>query len=99
MTGEEIFKLIERNSGESIEESSKNGIMAHSVDVDCLIDDIQKALNVGLADAMLSLQLLKIAKCPACDGSGAIPQGNPQDPEWEQCQWCDERNRLISNEA
>jgi len=49
------------------------------------------------------LSLLKVAKCPCCDGSGAIPH-EARTPEgsyvdWEQCQWCDERNKVISNEA
>ncbi len=39
--------------------------------------------------------LLKVAKCPNCDGSGGIPHqvGNG---EWEQeqCQWCDEVKAL-----
>ena len=34
-----IFKLIEANSVD-IEESSKNGIIAHNVDVDELVDDL-----------------------------------------------------------
>jgi hypothetical protein len=38
---EELFKLIERNSVE-IEESEKNGIIAHHVEVDDLIDDLEK---------------------------------------------------------
>jgi len=53
-----------------------------------------------------AIGLLKIAKCPACDGSGAIghevggcdPDGENDIREcvWEQCQWCDERTQLIA---
>jgi hypothetical protein len=50
------------------------------------------------------LILLKVAKCPACDGSGAIGRhtggqtGCPSDYEWEQCQWCDEREQELKEE-
>ena len=39
--------------------------------------------------------LLKVAKCPNCDGSGAMPH-QVADGEWEaeQCQWCDETKGL-----
>lgn len=40
-----IFKLIEANSVD-IEESSKNGIIAHCVDVDELIDDLFSLYSV-----------------------------------------------------
>ena len=66
MKREELFKLIERNSGESIEESSKNGIMAHYVDVDGLIDDIQKALIVDLADVRQQSELFTLAEMKDC---------------------------------
>ena len=39
MTKTQIFELIDRNSVE-IEESSKNGIIAHHVDVDELVNDL-----------------------------------------------------------
>jgi hypothetical protein len=45
MTRQSILQLIERNSGQTLEESSKNGIMAHSVDVDGFIDDLLEALK------------------------------------------------------
>lgn len=40
--------------------------------------------------------LLRVAKCPACDGSGGIPHQIHED-QWalEQCQWCDERSQLV----
>ena len=39
--------------------------------------------------------LLKVAKCPNCDGSGGIPH-QVAEAEWEQeqCQWCDEIKAL-----
>ena len=41
------------------------------------------------------LGLLKVSKCPACDGSGSIPH-QVREGEWEaeQCQWCDERSQI-----
>lgn len=54
--------------------------------------------------------LLEAAKCPSCDGSGAIGHETMyyrydddgeahaiQDVEWEQCQWCDERKNLVTH--
>lgn len=41
--------------------------------------------------------LLKAAKCPNCDGSGSIPRQVAEDDwEAEQCQWCAERERILS---
>lgn len=39
MNKTQLFKLIEKNSAK-IEESSKNGIIAHQVEVDDLVDDL-----------------------------------------------------------
>lgn len=42
------------------------------------------------------IELLRVAQCPACDGSGAIPhQIGEGDWELQQCQWCDERQQAI----
>ena len=49
-----IFKLIEANSVD-IEESSKNGIIAHYVDVDELVDDL-----FSLYDVSQQSELLKV---------------------------------------
>lgn len=36
--------------------------------------------------------LLRVAKCPSCDGGGTRwEQTSDDDAEWVQCQWCDER--------
>ena len=45
--------------------------------------------------------ILKIAKCPDCDGSGYFAHGPYDDGSWEQeqCQWCDERNCLLTTEG
>jgi len=48
-----------------------------------------------------AMQLLKIAKCPCCDGSGTIVYTTTQDGEIEDigpCQWCHERNELVGND-
>lgn len=41
-------------------------------------------------------KLLKIARCPddSCDGKGTCQVG---EDDISQCQWCDERNKLLSN--
>ncbi len=43
------------------------------------------------------IQLLKVAKCPDCDGSGsyASPDKNGE-PIQTQCRWCFERNLIIN---
>lgn len=43
--------------------------------------------------------VLRAAKCPECDGSGAYYGGGGDEfsgPEVVQCQWCDVSKRLIS---
>ena len=42
-----------------------------------------------------SIKLLEIANCPNCDGSGVTADGNPEDPDWIQCQWCAEKEDLV----
>ena len=45
------------------------------------------------------IEILKVAYCPNCDGSGAIPiNTNPGDQDWEQCQWCYERELLLKEQ-
>ena len=57
----------------------------------------------------VAVELLKVAKCPACDGSGGIPtkvltavyetdcgHEYESEVELEQCQWCDERQALTA---
>ncbi len=42
-------------------------------------------------------ELLKVAKCPnAHCVDGVIQEGFPDDYEVFQCQWCDERQKLIA---
>jgi hypothetical protein len=50
----------------------------------------------------LVIKLLKVARCPECDGGGTIvytcdKYGEPD--EIGPCQWCDERNRICEKEA
>ncbi len=42
--------------------------------------------------------LLGAARCPNCDGSGAIPHGPTPDGDWEaeQCQWCYEKQEALA---
>lgn len=42
-------------------------------------------------------QLLRVAKCPnAHCVDGVISEGYADEAEHFQCQWCDERNKLIA---
>ena len=48
-----------------------------------------------------AVALLKVAKCPECDGSGAYMERTGTDEfgdavgEPRQCQWCAERDALL----
>lgn len=54
-------------------------------------------------------ELLRVAKCPACDGSGAYPvetggcggdgENDTRECHLEQCRWCDERNALFATQT
>lgn len=46
-------------------------------------------------------EMLKIAQCPDCNGSGsyAIPNHKTGEPEQQQCRWCFERNLLLNDHA
>ena len=72
-------------------------------DIGKMVTEIESVVknNVVLDGVMLSL--LKVAKCPSCDGSGAIPHEamtpNGSEVDWEQCQWCDEQKKIIDSEA
>ena len=46
-----------------------------------------------IAAAPELLELLEIAACPQCDGSGAFYDNHG---EVCQCQWCDERKKAIA---
>ena len=71
-----------------------------------------KTLLIGTNRLLLrATKLLKVAICPACDGSGGIPTNvltaeyetdsgtqYESEVELEQCQWCDEKNIATSRE-
>ena len=63
--------------------------------------DLQMALIKSYTKKQIEplIELLKIAKCPDCDGSGVISGYNHilNEPEQEQCRWCFERNQWIEN--
>lgn len=48
----------------------------------------QEEFDALRADVDALRELLKVAKCPNCDGSGTTICG-------DQCQWCDERAAMI----
>lgn len=60
------------------------------------IFELERRIEQLEAENERLLGLLKVATCPACDGSGAIPHGPLPDGSWEaeQCQWCDERKAI-----
>jgi hypothetical protein len=46
----------------------------------------------------MMVNLVRHAKCPACDGSGQIAtQRGKYDYDVEQCQWCYERDLVMSH--
>jgi hypothetical protein len=46
----------------------------------------------------MMIGLLRAAQCPACDGSGTIArQISMTEYEPEQCQWCYERDLVLSH--
>lgn len=50
-----------------------------------------------LCEGKTALELLKAAKCPNCDGSGAyMINMSSTNAELQQCQWCAERKALVS---
>ena len=74
-------------------------------------DDARQAWNTRAQDKLLDdmAEILKVSKCPNCDGGGAIghevenymysDSGEPipnHYTEWEQCQWCYEKEDLLT---
>jgi hypothetical protein len=57
-----------------------------------------RQINASIPSAQHPLvELLRVAKCPACDGSGVIShQVGEQEWEHQKCQWCDERNAALA---
>jgi len=63
------------------------------VDVQRCQGCIDKAEQIGVLKDMLT-----IAECPHCDGSGVIAnQVGDQEWEPEQCQWCFEKNKALED--
>ena len=89
--------LLEQTNASEYEDAYDNCNIAWNV-IACIMESYAKE------HAEPVLKLLEIAKCPNCDGSGAIGRntldgnGDP-DVEWEQCQWCFERNEWINNKT
>ena len=50
----------------------------------------------------LLIKLLKVAKCPNCNGNGIIVNQQPFTGDiidTEPCQWCDEKNQWINQQT
>lgn len=62
----------------------------------CLICELQDELAAVTKERDEARRLLEMSRCPNCDGSGAIPWGDPDDPGWEQCRWCYEREQHLA---
>ena len=60
----------------------------------------EAALAALAADLSATIELLRWAKCPECDGSGSIPR-QISDYEWgaEQCEWCFDRNAAVADRS
>lgn len=63
---------------------------------------MRNILNKMNEDLKIAIELLKVAKCPCCDGVcgwyvDIAPNYNTGDAEQiqVQCQWCDEKDELI----
>ena len=83
--------------------AAANGLVKYMADFANLHASQQ---NADLSRKVRELEgLLKVAKCPTCDGSGMYPQhsaycnGDCQDcPEPVQCEWCDRRQAFAALE-
>lgn len=79
----------------------KNGQIAEAKYLITDEEEIQANANL-IAVSPEMLVLLEVARCPACDGGGAIGKHNggqsgcSSDYDWEQCQWCDEREQVLA---
>jgi len=93
MTAEEAIQIIQRN------------IAAGAVSISWVEQflkqfPMQYPMEIGeRADNLILKQLLQIAICPECDGSGINAQ-QVGEQEWEavQCQWCDTKNNILKND-
>lgn len=75
-------------------------MQTYSMHVLVEVDEYDRLKALDTASAILPIEqllgLLRVAKCPACDGSGGIPyQVGDQEWEQQQCQWCDERATIL----
>jgi len=59
-------------------------------------EDYAKILEDKLVNAEF---LIKAARCPACDGSGAVDIGDPKGCDWEMCQWCYTKAKNFPDEG
>ncbi len=67
------------------------------------MSDCKYLQKIGLCELQARLKdsegLLRVAKCPSCDGSGIVAVGsNETGWEPEQCQWCSEKKTLLGEE-
>ena len=62
------------------------------------VDTIRRrgGITARLVDPAPLEALLRVAQCPACDGSGSYP--DPSDGSQVQCQWCYEREAALNPE-
>lgn len=76
---------------------------SHTLDCGCracvnewidLADDLEAKVKELTKNLEWAKQLLGVALCPHCDGSGTVIAMCGDTPEPEQCQWCHERSYL-----
>ena len=90
-----------------MDEWDKKCPIALDIDVEALSNKVKRSAQDKLLDDMA--EILKVSKCPNCDGGGAIghevenymysDSGEPipnHYTEWEQCQWCYEKEDLLT---
>ena len=71
-----------------------------------LLEALEKANTALESDLATARKLLEVAKCPNCDGCGftvreeggcdSDGENDTREYSQEQCQWCFERNGLLS---
>ncbi len=90
---EEYYKKVEDIGKRTIQEDGIYVSLEYCIQ---LMEDFSNEQNKEL------IEILKIAKCPdnCTDGAIAVTEGQEGfDNEWEPCQWCYERKKLIKNQS
>jgi hypothetical protein len=99
----DIIAYIPNQSAKAMVTNFCQGCLDRQGEVDKLKDELRVVYEV-VEELKHKLgvvkDLLKVAKCPNCDGSGGIPiQVGDSSWEQEQCQWCYEKKQIEASEV